>query len=182
MIKLYVIGDTHFGHSNIIDYCDRPFDTVEEMDKTMVKLWNRRVSEDDLVLHFGDVFFCSTDYMFDIMDKLNGNIYLIRGNHDKQTRTKLEDRLGFIKVYDKIKVGYLTLSHRPCEEAEYNIHAHTHDSEIEDNMRVSVSVERINYTPIRLCSVLSYLLNDIEWYLPAIKNKLLKEVNNWQGV
>lgn len=54
----YVISDTHFFHRNIIDYCKRPFKSVEEMNSEMIRKWHRRVKPDDIVYHLGDVGMC----------------------------------------------------------------------------------------------------------------------------
>ena len=43
----WLTADTHFGHQNIIRYCQRPFDRVEEMDRVLVQRWNARVGVDD---------------------------------------------------------------------------------------------------------------------------------------
>ena len=55
-IKVYFTSDTHFYHSNIIDFCKRPFKNVEDMNETLIENWNRIVSQDDNVFHLGD--FC----------------------------------------------------------------------------------------------------------------------------
>lgn len=82
-------SDTHFNHRNIIRYCNRPFYTVDQMNKILVGNWNSLVSPDDVVYFLGD--FCFTyarrtrEKRKDILkwkEKLNGHIILIRGNHD----------------------------------------------------------------------------------------------------
>jgi calcineurin-like phosphoesterase family protein len=80
--KLFFTSDTHFGHKNIIAYCDRPFDTVEEMDEVMINRWNDTVPEDGLVFHLGDVAM-KQDLAMKALAKLNGTVVLIKGNHDR---------------------------------------------------------------------------------------------------
>ena len=81
-IKIFITSDNHFNHKNIIKYCDRPFDSVEEMNEAMIERWNETVSKDDVVLHLGD--FCKGNVWMikQIRERLNGTIILIIGNHD----------------------------------------------------------------------------------------------------
>ena len=53
-MNIFITADHHFNHKNIIEYCDRPFKTVEEMNNTMIEKWNNKVGKDDLVIHLGD--------------------------------------------------------------------------------------------------------------------------------
>ena len=53
-MKLFITADHHFNHKNIIEYCKRPFKTVEEMDNIITEKWNKKVGKDDLVIHLGD--------------------------------------------------------------------------------------------------------------------------------
>ena len=74
-------SDTHFGHANIIRYCNRPFDSVGHMDREMLKRWNEKVKPDDLVYFLGD-FSMSEIPLKTFLPKLNGTKFLIHGNHD----------------------------------------------------------------------------------------------------
>ena len=88
--KVWVISDPHFYHYNIIRYCHRPFTTVHEMNETIIKNWNDKVGEDEFIFMLGD-FICggfpyeeTKKYYSSIYDRLNGNKFFLRGNHDKK--------------------------------------------------------------------------------------------------
>jgi calcineurin-like phosphoesterase family protein len=80
LARIWLIGDTHFGHANIIRYCNRPFKTVEEMDEALIANWNARVNPGDSVLHVGDFAWRDPEKY---LERLNGNILVLIGNHDK---------------------------------------------------------------------------------------------------
>lgn len=75
-------SDWHFSHRNIIKYCDRPWETVEKMDKALVKLWNKTVKPYDTVIFVGD-FSLGWSAVEQITPILNGKKILVAGNHDK---------------------------------------------------------------------------------------------------
>ena len=80
--KLFFTSDPHFGHENILKYCHRPFSSIEEHDEELILLWNETVPEDGIVFILGDIGFCSETYLKTILNRLNGKIYWIIGNHD----------------------------------------------------------------------------------------------------
>lgn len=80
--KVWFTSDTHFWHTNIIKYCNRPFDTIEEMVMALIHNWNSVVRPSDIVFHLGDFAFCSSSQLKNLVAKLNGTIYLTMGNHD----------------------------------------------------------------------------------------------------
>lgn len=80
--NLWFTADSHFGHDNIIKYCRRPFETVEEMDEELILRWNQTVPKTGIVLHAGDFTFKASKLIKSYRDKLNGVIYLTPGNHD----------------------------------------------------------------------------------------------------
>lgn len=81
-------ADYHFGHTNIIKYCNRPFKTAEEMNETIIRKHNERVKPDDTVFFLGDFIFKGgveggTNHYSYFLKRLNGHFVFIKGNHDK---------------------------------------------------------------------------------------------------
>ena len=97
----YYISDIHFGHYNIIRMDGRPFENTEEMDKTIIKNWNNRVTDEDEVYIVGDVGFKGNPPQ-DYLKQLNGKKILIIGNHD----LNWADRNS--KGYNREAMSYLT--------------------------------------------------------------------------
>lgn len=93
----YFISDTHFNHKNIMRFCDRPFASLEEMEKQMIDLWNNTVKENELVFILGDVIFGGSECYERILPQLNGRKWLILGNHDY-----INIKQGFKKYFEKI--------------------------------------------------------------------------------
>ena len=79
---IFVTADHHFGHANIIEYTNRPFASVEEMDAALIAAWNERVTDYDLVYHLGDFTLGGINKMLRYYRQLNGIIVLMQGNHD----------------------------------------------------------------------------------------------------
>lgn len=159
-MKVFVIADTHFNHENIIQYCNRPFSSVEEMNATMIKNWNSVVGKDDLVIHLGDFAFGNKQSARDIMNKLNGTKMLIMGNHDHWTEQFYRD-IGFRTVsrFPIVYNNFFLMSHAPLQLSEttpyFNCYGHVHnDAKYVDNATSKCySVERTNYTPLFLFEI-----------------------------
>ena len=79
--KVFFTSDTHFSHSNIIKFCDRPYSNVSEMNSELINNWNKVVPKDGIVFHLGD--FAWSGSINKYKELLNGEIHLIYGNHDK---------------------------------------------------------------------------------------------------
>ena len=79
----FITSDEHYGHENIIKYCNRPFKNIDEMDETLIRNHNFVVSEKNIVYHIGD-FTLKPKYkdMYQYFSKLNGIHYFIAGSHD----------------------------------------------------------------------------------------------------
>ena len=93
--KVFFTSDTHFYHGNIIRFCNRPFKDVEMMNETIISNWNDTVGQDDIVFHLGDFCLGGSAEWTKILDRLNGKIYLIMGNHD----LKMHIEVGKQRIY-----------------------------------------------------------------------------------
>ena len=156
-MKVFIISDTHFGHASIIKYCNRPFSSVEEMDETMIKRWNETVSNNDIIIHLGDVGLSNKEYITNIIKRLNGKKILIMGNHDNWSEQAYRD-MGFHTVsrFPIIYDNFYMMSHAPLQLSEttcyFNCYGHVHnDNKFVDNATSRCySVERTGYRPVLL--------------------------------
>lgn len=157
---IFLISDTHFSHTNIIKYCNRPFKDVEEMNEIIINKWNSVVKENDIVYHLGDFALYNAE-LKKLVNRLNGKIYLIRGNHDRKTVTFYNNAgLEVLPTQTKLDKYKLILSHRPLMNNQIpngyiNVHGHIHNSELDQekfniNNHICVSVEMIDYKPIKI--------------------------------
>lgn len=82
--KVFVTSDHHFDYKNIIEFCNRPFSNVKEMNEALLYNWNTKVGKDDNVYFLGDLVFSKHSHSMEYwVEKLNGDITFIKGNHNK---------------------------------------------------------------------------------------------------
>jgi len=160
---IFLTADSHLGHSNIIKYCNRPFETKEEHDQAIIDNWNSRVSKHDTVYHLGDFGFGPAEVLRKYADKLHGNIFLIKGNHDPHCGKEIFlRRFGWIKDYhvlehkiDGIKKK-IVLFHYACRSWQfmhrggYHAFGHSHGNLSNFYRSIDVGVDCHNYTPVSL--------------------------------
>lgn len=83
MARTFLTSDLHLGHENIIEYSERPFDSLAEMHETITHQWNAVVSSEDTVFVLGDVAMGDRQKELSQLLRLNGKKILINGNHDR---------------------------------------------------------------------------------------------------
>lgn len=171
--NIFFTSDTHFFHSNVIKYCNRPFRNIDHMHDEFVKNWNSVVKRDDVVFHLGDVSLgIQRNELQELIYKLNGTIYLVPGNHDyfdtwdqnifDNKKVIVLDRLIDIKIRVKDENLCFTLCHyamKVWNKSHHNsihLYGHSHNSMPDDrNSRsMDVGVDANNFTPISLHDVL----------------------------
>ena len=137
--KLFFTSDLHFNHKNIIKFCNRPYENIDEMNNGIIDNWNSVVPKDGIVLLLGDVSWKGKNETEHLLDQLNGTVYFIEGNHDPEWVSK-----HYENSYDTLLVkltdnedGYeydLHLSHYPLLEwyrsqnGGIHLHGHCHGS------------------------------------------------------
>lgn len=169
MNKTFYISDHHFFHTNIITMCNRPFKDLAEMNQSMIDSWNSVVDPLDNVIYGGDLVLGSSrnyrEKVKDLLLKLNGAKFLVRGNHDRSRKTMLA--LGFLDVYPFANLtdsGFnIFMIHNlmrnfdqyqsNIEAADVVLYGHIHnntydDIRIKDHSKfINISVENLNYIP-----------------------------------
>ena len=182
--EVFFTSDTHFGHSNIIKYCNRSFNNVDEMDEALINNWNAKVPKDGIVYHLGDFAWGSINYWEKIREQLNGEIILIYGNHDeKYLNNKLMYKL-FKEVTPQKKIWInkipIYMNHYPflCFGGSYkglgatwqlfgHVHSNPRSEEGLDHKRLvncfptqyDVGVDNNNFTPVSFDELYSYINN-----------------------
>lgn len=172
MSKFY-ISDPHFGHKDMISFCNRPFTSVEEMDEELIKRWNNIVSNNDTVYILGDLIYKSDKPPEYYLDKLNGKKILIKGNHDGNFLKKIDVNKYFDGIYDYLEISdegrWVVLFHYPILEwhvkfrGSYHLHGHVHNFKSEalrysnkEPKMFNVSADMIRFEPMTLDELIGW--------------------------
>jgi len=146
----FIDADHHFGHHRIIEYCNRPFKNVSEMDSEIIRRHNEVVGSDDIVIHAGD-FSLVKDARFvheKYVSKLNGKNMFLKGSHDYW----LQNRVGKIHeiTIDGIFVVICHYAMRVWARSHYNswhCYGHSHGNLESIGKSMDVGVDTHNFYP-----------------------------------
>lgn len=144
-MKTFFTSDTHFGHTNIVKHCHRPFLSIEEHDETLIQNWNLVVQPQDTVFHLGD--FTWHNDAAPILARLNGKIHFILGNHDRAVRRCIPP-LIWIKDVREVSVDGQSIwlshySHRVWPHSHHgawHFYGHSHNTLPDDPNALSMDV------------------------------------------
>lgn len=190
-MRVFFISDLHFDHENVIKFDKRPWNTVEKMNQGLVERWNWKVQKGDLVHVLGDLFWKGDSKMvLGYLSNLNGQIYMIKGNHDHWLRNAgIKNRLAGVKDYldtiVSLKDGTkqrVILSHYfiPFYTGHYHnaimLHGHSHNTEeyeAEEKMKVWLNQ---NGFPCR-----AYNVGCMHWnYEPVLLDEILEMSDGYE--
>lgn len=173
---IYFTSDLHLNHKSCISMCERPFESIEEMNRVLIDNINARVKMHDTLYILGDLSFKGKREEVERMIsqiKCKHKI-LIKGNHDRNYTPEL-----FEAIYDyrEIHVSYedkgfpVVLMHYPLfswknsRNGALMLHGHIHSRGNEYNLqmkeegirRYDVGVDANNYKPVSLEEILSFM-------------------------
>lgn len=163
MRQIWITSDTHFNHTNILKFTndqgklirgDR-FNSVEEMNQTIVDRWNKLVHPQDIVYHLGDVYMGDSNQADLLLSRLMGRKRLILGNHDHGKDPVLAKHFSKIEMWRIFKEFNCVLTHVPIHPSSFrkvsnNVHGHIHANKSPDKQYRNVCVEVTDYTPVNI--------------------------------
>lgn len=164
---IYLTSDTHFGHFNIIRYCNRPFSSVEEMDRVLIENINKTVPKTSTLYHLGDfAFYHDKEKVLDLFRQISCNdIHILLGNHDKLSIIAYakESLLPFgkkitiheapVRAYGSVMFHYPIESWEHMNHGMYHFFGHTHGKlsrKMHRRLEVGVDLSYTNLSPINL--------------------------------
>lgn len=183
-MSLFLTSDHHFGHQNIISFCNRPYRDITDMNRSLVDNWNDVVQPGDDVWVLGDFLMGNFEESSRLVKQLHGSITLIPGNHDrcwiKHTkylawRQKYLD-IGIHHISDPFHMYtdrfWVEFNHfpfrtsdmyeryhiyRPINDGQWLFHGHVHDSWRRKDRMVNVGVDVWHYAPVSFDHLMSVL-------------------------
>lgn len=187
MSNIYFTSDHHFYHNNILEFEDRPYETLEEMHEGLIATWNATINKDDIVYHLGDFVFGGYDKWTNILSQLNGKKRLVKGNHDQSKIVRKLNREGWFDEYHEVgtyikhQKYQLWLTHYPMDiglrPMKYSLSGHIHSTPNRLLNQVNLGVDSpLNFgmefgKPIHIDQVIEYL----NYINPFVEAKFLEE-------
>jgi calcineurin-like phosphoesterase family protein len=166
--KIFITSDTFFGRKKAAT--QRGFSSAEEMNITMAANWNKKVTEDDIVIHLGN-FAWSPNDVEEMIEALNGNIIFMPADHDQALMTIAESDENISIVQDQITIqDDVVLCHWPLEtwvgkdKGKYHFHGHTEPNiktDLKKMLRVNICCDNWSLAPIEIADTLD-LLKDFQ--------------------
>ena len=160
---IWFTADTHFNHTRILQACHRPFKDVDEQNETIINTWNSVVKNGDEVFHLGDFGWPGKKQHQDIgliISRLNGSIFLIEGNHDREVMGRYRDK--FVKVCQTynlkrecapVNIFLCHYSMQVWNKSHWNswhLFGHSHGQLEGVGKSFDVGVDANNFTPISI--------------------------------
>lgn len=165
-MKDWFASDHHFFHRKIAGFCNRPFSNLEDMHERFIADHNAVVQPEDRVWFVGDFSFGEPHETTNVLRRMKGQKFLIKGNHDHQRRISTVAGYADVFPYKELKFDddHVILSHFPmlvwnrAHHGSYHLHGHSHGNlrypaELRQARIFDVGVDHLfringNYSPV----------------------------------
>lgn len=145
----FFTADEHYGHENIIRYCNRPFQDTKEMDRELISRHNDVVEPEDYVIHAGDFTLKGQAAAAEYVKHLNGRHIFLRGSHDEWLGGRSND------IWEKTIEGHhIVVCHyamRVWPGSHYNswqLYGHSHGRLGPVGKQWDIGVDNNNFYPV----------------------------------
>lgn len=186
-MAVFITSDLHFGHDKSFLYAPRGFNTIAEHDATVISNWNSMVAPEDIVYVLGDICLNDIENGMKCLSALNGEIKIVRGNHDTDNRWALYSTLPNVSTIGwsemiKHRKWRFYLSHfksitsnfddgRGPKERIWNLCGHSHTSnkwaDIELGCIYHCELDSHNNCPVNIETI----IEDIKTYWAQKENQ-----------
>lgn len=186
---IYFTSDLHLGHKNIIRLCNRPFSSVDEMDRVLIQNWNKKVHKNDSVYILGDLMFRNEKPPEEYLRQLKGKKHLLVGNHDRQW-IKTCDLSQFFESVEKLDFvsdgkRQMTLCHYPMMswphiQRSYMVFGHIHNNTDADYWPLIAQSERMLNAGVDINGFAPVTFEEMEANNICFKFASLQDTNSLQ--
>jgi len=180
---VFFSSDIHLSHRNILTYSNRPFSSIEEMDKAIYTNFHSVIKEGDTLWLLGDISFDKdvTKNFIESFLRRNIEVNIVKGNHDKFTKAEFHalgcrvvENLCEVK-WNKRKITlchYLMGTYNHSHKNSWHLYGHTHigmfvEPRLKQGKKLNVNVEFHNYFP---------------WSYDEVEQYMNKAGDNWDYI
>jgi calcineurin-like phosphoesterase family protein len=189
---MFFTSDMHFGHFNMTcgpeskNLCNRPWETVDEMNEALIENWNATVGPTDIVWVLGDAVMGKIADTLPLISRLNGRKALVYGNHDRmfepKKRTEWTQKykeVGFLEICkeayihvpgqeQKVALSHFPYSgdshdedrfseHRLTDNGMWLLHGHVHDAWRRNGRQINVGIDVWDYKPVHIDQIVELM-------------------------
>ena len=149
-MQYFFTSDQHYGHKNIIKYCNRPFSCLQEMDEILIQNHNEIVKNEDIIIQAGDFAFVNSRHKAEeYFKRLKGRHFYLKGSHDKWMPKFT------LQIWEKtIQKQFIVVCHyciKTWERSHYNswhLYGHSHGGLKPVGKSWDIGVDNNNFYPV----------------------------------
>lgn len=170
----WLISDTHFGEERILGRRNRPFESLEEMNESLIYRWNTKIKSEDRVFHLGNFGYHTSHYLQNILSQLQGKITLIQAEEDRSLEKLF--LLDFVCICHGIHLDYKNyhfyLTSSPSTEMLYttssnfiNVYGSVYPGKKIHFNKINMNCDYWDFSPVMIDDVImEYKLNNKKSY------------------